>query len=118
MPDGGLSGSGHKIGINHSIIPVVSLRGGIAGAGDGAVMSGTVGTVSDTATAAVLSSCKDAFTYSKLWVCRLSTADVCPTDSPVILETPESLSEASSAGGPVTVVLTVAVVWAGIRAFN
>jgi len=30
MPDGGLSGSGHNIGINHSCIPVVSRRGGMA----------------------------------------------------------------------------------------
>jgi len=77
-------------------------------------MSGTSGTVSVTATAGVSSSRNHPVTFSKLWVCKLSTADVCPTDSPVILETPESLSEASSAmpitvGGPVTMVLIVAI---------
>ena len=39
LPDGGLSGSGHNIGINHSCFPVVSCRGEIAETVDGTVIS-------------------------------------------------------------------------------
>jgi len=83
IPDGGLSGSGHNMGINHGSIFVVSLGGAttrMMGGGTGPSGSSAVGTTS------MFSTCAGSYkvAVSKLRVAKLScVAAVCPTDSPV-----------------------------------
>ena len=118
------------IGINQSMSS--RFAGGAAGGGAGGATGDDVGGTGSsvigavgpvTSTAVVAGSVSNLVTLSRLCVCKLSTADVCPTDSPVILETLESLSEVSSAMsiivcGPVTVGLTIRMLWAGRRDFS
>jgi len=115
IPDGGLSESGHKIGTNQPIISRFS--GGATGGdvdGTGSSRISAAGPVSSTAI--VVGFLSNSVTCSKLYVCKLLTADVCPTDFPVVLETSESLSEVSSAmsitvGGTVAMGLTIGILW-------
>ena len=89
IPDGGLSGSGHNMGINHSIIFDVSRGGattGVVGGGTGPSGRSAVGSTSVVTTCA--GSCEVAVTCSQFRVAKLScVAAVSPTDSPVMTET-------------------------------